>query len=259
MPRSQSRFGSSLVVASAIAFAAAACSMSHPGGGATSILKTPDARPVYVAVGASETLGFGASNPVRGRWPRVFDRLALPHDMRFVDLGIPGVTVAAALTLEVPAALEESPTVATVWLNVNDLIDGVSPKTYGRQLTELLTKLRRGGETRVLVANTPPLDQLPKFRDCLPDRPTLIGCDHARRGPTPAALEATVAAYNRATAAAASATGSTVVDLFSVATRAQRNGTYASLVASDGFHPSDAGHRAVARAFAAAYRRAAPG
>jgi lysophospholipase L1-like esterase len=70
-------------------------------------------------------------------------------------------------------------------------------------------------------------------------------------------LEATVAAYNRAIAAAASATGSTVVDLFSVATRAERDGTYTSLISSDGFHPSDAGHRAVARAFAAAYRWAA--
>jgi lysophospholipase L1-like esterase len=216
-------------------------------------------RPVYVAVGASETLGFGASDPVHDRWPNVFARLALPRDTRLVDVGIPGVTVAAAQTLEVPAAVEEQPTVATVWLNVNDLIEGVSPRTYGRGLTELLTKLRRDGRTRVLVANTPPVDQLPKFRDCLPGRPTLIGCDTTQRGPTPAQLEATVAAYNREVERAASATGSTVVDLFSDAERAERNGTYASLIAGDGFHPSDAGHRAVARAFAAAYRRAAAG
>jgi len=214
---------------------------------------------VYVAVGASETLGFGATNPIRDRWPAVFERLTLPRDTRFVDVGIPGVTVGAALTLEVPAAVDENPTVATVWLNVNDILEGVSPRTYGGQLTELLTKLRRGGQTKVLVANTPPLDQLPKFRDCLPNRPTLIGCDTTRRGPTAARLEANVAAYNRAIAAAASKSGSTMVDLFSVATRAERNGTYAALIASDGFHPSDAGHRAVARAFAAAYRKTAAG
>jgi lysophospholipase L1-like esterase len=244
-----------------LAVAAAACSPSHPDAGSQSSPRSPgtpntsSVRPVYVAVGASETLGFGASDPARYGWPRVFDRLALPRDTRFVDVGIPGLNVGQALALEVPAAVEEQPTIATVWLNVNDLIEGVSPQTYRRELTEVLTKLRRGGRTKVLVANTPPVDQLPRFRDCLPYRPTLLGCDRTRRGLTGAGLEATVAAYNRAIGSAAASTGSTVVDLFAAATRAERNGTYASLIASDGFHPSDAGHRAVARAFAAAYRK----
>src|SRR5262249_11187224 len=135
-----------------VAVAASACSGPDSGSGPVPIPKATSPRSVYVAVGASETLGFGASNPVHDRWPSVFDRLALPGDTRFVDLGIPGVTVAAAQTLEVPAAVGEKPAVATVWLNVNDLIEGVSPRTYGRELTALLTKLRRGGQTKVLVA-----------------------------------------------------------------------------------------------------------
>ena len=42
-------------------------------------------------------------------------------------------------------------------------------------------------------------------------------------------------------------------DLHAVLLAAQRDGTEDRLIAGDGFHPNDAGHRAVAAAFAAAY------
>ncbi|HYT29614.1 MAG TPA: hypothetical protein VEN82_02460, partial [Actinomycetota bacterium] len=59
---------------------------------------------------------------------------------------------------------------------------------------------------------------------------------------------------NRAIGAAASATGAHVVDLYSVAVSKVRNGTEASFLSSDGFHPNTAGHRQLAETFATVYR-----
>ena len=52
---------------------------------------------VYVAVGASETVGAGADSPVTEAWPQLFYRVALPRAAVFVNLGIPGATVAEAI------------------------------------------------------------------------------------------------------------------------------------------------------------------
>jgi lysophospholipase L1-like esterase len=62
-----------------------------------------------------------------------------------------------------------------------------------------------------------------------------------------------VDAYNAAIARVAAATGAVLVDLHGAGLTARQSGTEASLVSSDGFHPSDAGHALVAKAFAAAY------
>src|SRR6266576_5990798 len=108
---------------------------------------------VYAAIGASETYGIGAGDP-RQAWPQVFTDDVLPRSAVLHNFGIPGATTAQALHDEVPAALAIHPTVVTVWLNVNDLINGVAAQDYEAQLRQLLRALRRGGQARVLVANT---------------------------------------------------------------------------------------------------------
>src|ERR1700682_2820818 len=129
------------------------------------------ARVVYAAIGASETIGVGADDRSRQAWPRVFSNDVLPRSAVLYNFGIPGAPPAQALHDEVPAAVAVHPTVVTVWLNVNDLIRGVSVTDYATQLRQLLHALRAGGHTRVLVANPPALGQLPAFRACLPNAP----------------------------------------------------------------------------------------
>jgi lysophospholipase L1-like esterase len=130
---------------------------------------------VYVAVGASESAGVGATDPLRNAWTQVFYRTALPRSTVFVNMAISGSTVADALVAQVPNAVALSPNVVTVWLNVNDILHGVTPASYESDLTRLVTSLRRGGATKVLVANTPPLDDLPAYRACLPGAPPVQG------------------------------------------------------------------------------------
>ena len=208
---------------------------------------------VYAAIGASETYGIGAGDP-RQAWPQVFSDDVLPRSAVLHNFGIPGATTAQALHDEVPAALAVHPTVVTVWLNVNDLINGVSAQDYEAQLRQVLRALRRGGQARVLVANTPDLAQLPAYRACLPNAPTggptcLIP---AGLMPTPQAVAAAVAVYNGAISDAANKEGATLVDLNLNDSQIAQHPEW---ISADGFHPSSQGYAVIAKQFEGAYRR----
>lgn len=216
----------------------AACRDDKPG---TPVAERDDEgeRPiVYVAVGASETVGVGAGDPTLA-WPEVFRRRALPPDTVFTSLGVSGSTVAAALQQQAPRALELQPTLVTVWLNVNDLTRFVPPETYELQLRDLVHRLRRDGETTVLVANTPALDRLPAI---------------ARFGLDPALIVGAVDAYNQAVERVVRDEGAVLVDLHAASLTARAEGREAGYISSDGFHPSAAGHEAVAAVFESVYR-----
>lgn len=236
-----------------IALAASACTARPPA--ALAPAKPSPAAPalLYVAVGASESLGVGSTDPQQDAWPQVFLRTALPPSATFVNLAVSGSTLSEALQDQVPRAVGLAPRLVTVWLNVNDILHGVAPPAYQAQLLSLVTALRRGGATTVLVANTPPLDQLPAYQACLAGHPLAgeaFACSF--RLPSPAQIDAVVAAYNAAIAQVVASTGAIGVDLHGAGLAAERNGTEASLVSPDGFHPSDAGYALVARTFAAA-------
>lgn len=215
-------------------------------------------RPVsYVAVGASDAFGFGASGRDRA-WPYLFARSALPAGARVLDLGIPAVTTAQAGQLEAAAALAAEPDVVTVWLAVNDVLTDVTPADYESALDRLVARLRREGRTRVLVGTTPPLERLPAYLACRPHPPPVPRCVFWRRDATgsavaPKDLRRTTDAYTAAVRRVAAREGATVVDL-AAALQARGAGAEEALVASDGLHPSDAGHAALAAAFTAAYR-----
>jgi len=209
---------------------------------------------VYAAIGASETYGVGAADRYRQAWPQVFYNDVLPPSSVLYNFGIPGETTAQALRDEVPAAVAAHPTVVTVWLNVNDLIQGVSPQTYAAQLQQLVHALRQGGQTHVLVANTPDLRQLPAYQACLPNPPAggpqcLIASGLV---PSPERVAAALDAYNGVIAQVVKQEGATLVDLHTGdALMAQ----HPEWLSSDGFHPNSLGYAAVARVFEDAYRK----
>jgi lysophospholipase L1-like esterase len=140
---------------------------------------------------------------------------------------------------------------------VNDLVDQFPPSDYEMRLDQLIAELHQGGAARVLVANTPPLDQLPAYLTCKPFVPTEGGCDTSRRLPPSVVIRA-VDEYNAAIARVAAREGATVVDLHALVLAARQAGTESELVGPDGFHPSAAGHLLVAQAFQQALRRAWP-
>ncbi|MFP5320146.1 MAG: SGNH/GDSL hydrolase family protein [Acidimicrobiia bacterium] len=238
----------------AVALLAAACSPGSdgpaPGAGLPPVVDGARST-LYVAVGASETAGLRAEVPLRDGWPRVLYQTAMPPATVFVNLGIPGATVAQALAVELPQALGLEPDLVTVWLNVNDILAGVAAADFERDLGTLVRGLRRGGATRVLVANTPPLDRLPAYLACRPDPPaTAPECRRPEPLPEPDVVNAMVDDYNAATARIAGEQGAQLVDLHAVGMAAREAGIDQALVSFDGFHPNSGGHQAVATAFA---------
>ncbi len=236
----------------------AAC--TGPGLGDTAPpVETPGPPLLYVAVGASETVGIGADEPLRDAWPQVLYRTALPRSATFVNMGIPGATVADALERELPDAVALEPDLATVWLNVNDIIAGVTPSEFERDLGTLVHTLRRGGATRVLVANAPPLDRLPAYLACRPDPPAAAPpCRLGVELPPPDVVNGLVEDFNAATARVVEREGAHLVDLHAVGMAARQAGIDQALVSNDGFHPNAGGYQRVATAFADVLRKTGP-
>jgi lysophospholipase L1-like esterase len=208
----------------------------------------PSADPkVYVAVGASETVGVGAKRPARQAWPRVLHDRALPHT-RYVNVGVSGSTVAEAVQAQLPRALAVHPDVVTVWLAVNDITHLVPVEVYEQQLRTLVQALRQGGDAQVYVGNVPPVDRLPAYRACLPSAPADAMPCALPVVPPPVQVRQVVTSYNQAIERVVDAEGATLVDL-------SRGRDLTDLTSSDGFHPSTKGHQLVAAVFASEIRK----
>lgn len=227
-------------------FLLGACSR---GGGPPDV-PVEDAPPfTYVAVGASETVGVGARDPGVGGWTHVLHRRGLGRGATFVNVGISGSTVAAALDQQLDRALDEEPDLVTVWLNVNDLVRMVPVERYEADLGVVVRSLRRGGATQVVVANTPPLEDLPVVKACLPNPPPGSRCLLPVPLPGVEPVLTMVGRYNEAIARVVEREGAVLADLHAAGTAARGRGLE-GFYSADGFHPSDEGHAAIADAVA---------
>jgi lysophospholipase L1-like esterase len=206
---------------------------SSPSGSPTPVIRAPGAIH-YVAIGASDTVGIGSLDPANGSWP---SRLAalMPPERTYRNLGVSGSLAAQAQRDQLPVAVREQPSIVTIWLAVNDLNAQVPPGVYGTSLAAIVDALVAGTSARVFVGNVPDLRAVPIYAAL-----------------DPLVLLALIQSYNaQVAAAAAKHVGRVVVvDLFSGSAELTTNIT----VASDGFHPSDAGYAVIAQRFADAMR-----
>lgn len=218
-----------IAVLLSLAAFAAACTAEAPAG------SNEDRTPLYVAIGASESVGQGARNPESEGWvPQLHAKM--PRGTRLANLGIGGLKTGQAVEQALPVAVDLRPTTVTVWLAVNDFASGVPLESYRADLDLLLGTLRRETRARVFVANIPDLTQLPAFSRQPPDE-----------------LRAEVERWNVAIAESAAANGATVVDLFIGWQELRQQRDY---ISRDGLHPSTRGHRRLAEIFWAAMQGA---
>jgi len=208
----------------------AACS-PFPGGSTRNftLQQAPKARLTYVAIGASDTFGQGATDPATQSWPVELAHRLGP-DVHLVNLGIPGVDAHEALDLEVPVALDAHPDLITVWLAVNDLVDKVPLANYRDDLDTLLRRLQTAApHARILVANLPDLTFVPRF--------------HTTDAAT---LRKQISMYNSAISDVVQNHRVVLVDLYN---QWQTLATHPEYISSDGFHPSTVGYAQVAKIF----------
>ncbi|HEX2036789.1 MAG TPA: SGNH/GDSL hydrolase family protein, partial [Chloroflexota bacterium] len=175
-------------------------------------------------------VGVGAANPARDGWVPTLAR-RLPPGTRLVNLGQPGLTLEAAARRVLSRAIEADPDLVTIWLAVNDVLEGVPLERYQAGLGQLLQALREGTEAQIAVGNVP-----------VP--PATLG------GITiPAFMRRTVVGrWNDAIAAEARRHEAILVDL---STRWPID-RHPEFIGPDGLHPTTAGYQALADAFYAA-------
>jgi lysophospholipase L1-like esterase len=198
-----------------LALALASCSHSQRPADGPLARATPPRGSVFVAIGSTATFGFKMTNPLREVWPQLLYHEAFPLSTVFVNAADVRASVAQALALQVPLALQMHATVVTVWLGDVDLLQTGVRGDFPAELDLLVRRLRDSG-ARVLLATF----RFPR-------------------------LASGAAAFNAAIERIARARGATLVDLAS-ALAATPN------VRPSALRLSAAANRAIAAAFASA-------
>lgn len=181
----------------------------------------------YVAIGASDTEGWGVATPRRDGWVPVLAG-HLPQPAEVVNLGVGGSTLRRALDVQLPEAVHARPHLVTVWLAVNDVLRGVPLDQYRADLDRLLATLRADTGAVVAVGNLPypPASLDPwGFPDIV--RRSVAG------------------AWNIVIGETARRHGAILVDLF----RRWPLHAHPEYIGPDGLHPTVDGYRALAAAF----------
>lgn len=186
---------------------------------------------VYVALGASDAVGVGTTDPAKQGYVSLLST-RLPRGSHSVDLGISGIHLHEALTQELPIALSVSPNLVTVWLVANDFVAGVPYQSYMLDLTTLLEQLQSRTHAHVVMANLPDLTLLPAFAH--------------RTGAQKATMRQEIQRWNTGIATLAARYDVTLVDLYSHNSLLTSHPEY---ISGDGFHPSPSGYAQLANYF----------
>jgi len=113
-----------------------------------------------------------------------------------------------------------------IWVGANDIIDGVDPKDFEKQLDNMLGRLE-DTKAFIAIADIPDLTELPRFRE----------------NPTKTVTRKRIGAFNDAIKRQANDHGAALVRL----SAEEVEDRFVS--DADGFHPNDRGYRRIAELF----------
>lgn len=185
----------------------------------------------YVALGASDAVGVGSSEPgSQGYVPLIAGHL--PSGSHALNLGISGIRLHEALSKELPLALSTSPQLITIWLVANDFVGGVNYQSYISDLNNLLTRLHTLTKARIVMANLPDLTRLPAFHDQTTNQK--------------AQMLQEIEQWNQGIARVAAQYGVALVNLFQDGSEIT---AHPEDISGDGFHPSAQGYVRLAELF----------
>jgi GDSL-like Lipase/Acylhydrolase family len=206
---------------------------------------------VLVALGGDESAGSQVSDGEYQDWIQLFYRGSLSARATLYDFSSEdGTTVEDLLEGELSEALAVHPDLVTVWIGLEDLLQGTPAPVFGRELSEVLAQLK-AVHAKVLVAELLPLNRFPAYSKCSTE-PLKCELYSTFSFPSPAQMGAEIAGYDEAIEVAARANGDTVVGIAGAFTsRLATTGSSALADGSDlGLTP--AGESVVAEAFAGA-------
>lgn len=232
-----------LLAGGVVSVMAASCSAAGIG-------TAPTVHPVgptvtFVAVGGTDFLGPGGFRDQD--WADLVYASDFGAAATLYDLNGRDETLSEALSDLVPEAVALHPAVAAVWLGAADALEATPPARYRAELTRLVRQLGGGGNTRVLLADLPPLDLYPGYDGCLAAPRT---CGLGPVGVPPVRAErAVIAADNAITDQVAAEEGARLVPLNRALTLALTGTGPAPVATSQGLALTAAGNALVARVF----------
>lgn len=180
------------------------------------------ARVVYVALGDSTGVGVGAQQG-GGYVERLFARIARHYKAsRLVNLCQVSATSAEALREQVARAIAARPTLITVGIGANDLIQGAKAEEFARNYELIIRRLSEETNARIIITNIPDISLAPAVPDYMRD-----------------AARHHIVTYNKEIKSVARRYNLAVVDLFG---RSREFASRGELFSADAIHPSDAGY-----------------
>ena len=183
-----------------------------------------------MALGDSTGVGVGARDG-RGFVVRLHERMCEEQPQcRLLNLCVSGATSHGVVAWQLPRALAVAPSFVTVFMGINDLLQGVAPESFAENVERVAQGLSER-RTRTLFCTLPDLAYAPATRGYL-----------TGWGSHGALLEERTRTFNDLIERYARAHGHAVHDLYDVALA---DGLH--FFSSDGFHPSSEGYEELAR------------
>jgi hypothetical protein len=211
------------------------------------------AETVFVAMGGYQSAGPTVTEPGHDDWTQLFYDQALSRRSTLYDLSSSaGPYVGDLLSGELTQALALHPNLVAIWIGMPDLLDGIAPATFERELEQVLTRLD-AAHVRVLVANLLPIYRFPAYRTCATEA---LACGlGAQSLPAAAEMATGVTTYDQAISTAASSGRADVANLTGVFTSHLTSGhpDSAPIVDQSDLGLTTAGEKLVAGAFETAY------
>ncbi|MDB4972047.1 MAG: hypothetical protein JWN48_388 [Myxococcaceae bacterium] len=184
---------------------------------------------LYAALGDSTGVGVGALDG-RGYVARLFTRLSrLRPEARLLNACTSGAVSRHVLERQLPRVLSAQPSLVTVFVGINDLIQGVAPSSFGQHVDEVARALAGGG-ARCLFCTVPDLSHAPAASAFI----SALGVKRSL-------FETRTLALNAQIVHSAHVHGHAVHDLFTAALQDKER-----FFSSDGFHPSAHGYEELA-------------
>ena len=227
--RAEPRLAVTVTAAAETATVAAAATGTLPPAISVAVA-LPLAHPIrYAALGASDTVGLGASDPAQQNWTA---RIAaqLPPDTVYERFAKSGITLYESAATEVPQAIAFKPTLVSLWLVVNDVLRAVPLPVYRQELSATLNRLTHETDAQIVLLNVPDLAYLLPAGAKPQTRAEMSGVARVWN----AALADTVRPYGNRVL---------IVDLYAPSSGA---GQHLDWISADGFHPNAAGYEQIA-------------
>jgi acyl-CoA thioesterase-1 len=182
---------------------------------------------VYMAIGASDALGIGASPITDGYVFRIEEALdERDTNVQLVNVAVPDANLDTIVDVAQLALQIAEPDLVTIWVGANDVVNGVEPADFEAELDNLLDEFDGTGAT-LAIADLPDLTELPRFIE----------------NPDPDVTSSRIEAFNVAIQDQAQAHEAVLVRL----SEEEVEDRFVS--DADGFHPNDAGHARIAELF----------